>query len=110
MPLPRTTTFPPREPPSIRRFYYVINMNVDGSRSVRGPYLGHHVSLKSAVQIQNFGEIVSANEYIRLPLECGVKPRSIIRDAATNMTWTCVDSNPWVTHVEAYVMRATGDQ
>lgn len=111
MPLPPgTSAFPPASPSSMQRSFFVSNRRpADGKFDVRGPFMGTVVAVQGSISIEMQGQIVTAEDRIKLPLESAVRARSIVRDVASNIAYEVMLVRTFVDGIDAYVTRKQAD-
>jgi hypothetical protein len=113
--LPSKGRWPRRIPDTNQGYYYVDNRNLSaGDKSDRrGPFVCDYIPSNGQLQMPSgtarSGDpiMVVIDARIWVPLESGVKARSILTNVANNVSFTVVYAKRWPDRIEALVTRRT---
>lgn len=101
-------------PDAQQGYFYVDNRNLSAGDKFdrRGPYIGDIVPADGSLQVPQTSKsgdvtMVSVDVRIWLPVESGITARSIITNAATNVSYSVVYVARWSPKIEAYGIRQT---
>lgn len=105
-----SSSFPPRNPPSMRRDYMLALPNAAGTFDRRGPFAATRVPDSQNIQIQKTtGEVVTIEDRINMPLESQARARCILTDVLTNVSFEVVQARTFSTFIECLVSRSQAD-
>jgi len=109
---PANPTFPELNASALTTICYVFQRVPTGGTIKRGPYKASRIPTSGDVQVPSAtgpGQMVQIDEKWFLPTQSGAKPRSILRDITSGLTYEIVSANAFGDFIECFVLRKQAD-
>jgi len=107
MPLPPRTGRWPMSEGAAQTGYFTVGAGdaITGNLVTTGPYLGRVVTGAGQIQVQNSpaAPAIIADAVLRLPVDCGARPRGIVTNIRTGEAFQIIDTQTFDDAIEVAV-------